>query len=138
MRRKTYNISEKTLEIINAVKDEKGLTSETAVIVFLADNYKRNQKLAKEITKEVTTAFKNDIIRLRLGVRTAERNSIVTKDLINSLLWDSESLIYMPCDGNTEHQITKEAEKRLSDMLGNLKQKRDNRAKSIESGEGNE
>lgn len=94
MPRKEYKLSEQTINIIHEVMEETGLKYEVDAVTFMINDYKRRSETRDEIADILSSRIKeelqNDITRLRLGVRTAERNSIILKDLANTLLYKTD------------------------------------------------
>ena len=130
MPRKEYKLSEQTINIIHEVMEETGLKYEVDAVTFMINDYKRRSETRDEIADILSSRIKeelqNDITRLRLGVRTAERNSIILKDLANTLLYKTDCAYLMPAYGREKHKVLIEAEEHLDDIISNAKQIKDN------------
>ena len=77
----------------------------------------------------VTEKLDKHFTRLRLGLRTAEQNSIIMKDITNTLLFKllpSKNEMLMPAEGRFKHTVLVEAEDNLSEKIAKAKQEKDN------------
>lgn len=121
--KKTYDLPEGSIEIIHEVMKAKGFKTEIDTIIYLIEKSRDENVLINKMKEE----FKNDIVRFRLGLRTAEQNSIVIKDILNSLLYfyDIDSLL--PASGDTLHKVIQEAEINLKKLIEQKKQEKDDR-----------
>lgn len=85
--RKTFGITEKNLEILKRVKDEKGFTTDSQVINYLLA--KEADPSEKQIAIAVREELEKNYIqsqRLRWSTQTAEQNSIIILDILNTWL----------------------------------------------------
>lgn len=128
--RKHYNLDENTLKIIHDVMEEVGLKHEVDALKLIIHEYKFMKELRTEIDEKlpgkIREELSNDLTRLRLGVRTAERNSIVMKDILNTMLYIENYQYFMPASGRERHKILLEAEKHLDEIISHAKQIKDN------------
>lgn len=130
MTKKLYDLPDKTIEIIHDVMKETGLKHEVDALKLIIHDYKNmkdwkyliDDKMPKKIKEELS----NDLTRLRLGVRTAERNSIVMKDILNTMLYVENYHYLMPAVGKEKHKMLIEAEKHLEEIISHAKQVKDN------------
>lgn len=128
--RKHYNLDENTLKIIHDVMEEVGLKHEVDALKLIIHEYKFMKELRSEIDEKlpgkIREELSNDLTRLRLGVRTAERNSIIIKDIANTFLYKENYSYLMPATGKEKHKVLIEAEKHLNEIISHAKQVKDN------------
>ena len=94
MARKEYNLPEQTIDTIHEVMKETGFKYEVDAVIFMINEYNEYRKRELDLTKYsemtadlVTEKLDKHFTRLRLGLRTAEQNSIIMKDITNTLLF---------------------------------------------------
>lgn len=125
MARKEYNLPEQTIDIIHEVMKETGFKYEVDAVVYMIHEYKNREAVADTVVQKLDKHF----TRLRLGVRTAEQNSIIMKDITNTLLFKllpSKDEMLMPAEGRFKHTVLVEAEDNLSEKIAKAKQEKDN------------
>ena len=125
MERKEYNLPEQTIDIIHEVMKETGFKYEVDAVIFMINEYKNREAVADTVVQKLDKHF----TRLRLGVRTAEQNSIIMKDITNTLLFKllpSKDEMLMPAEGRFKHTVLVEAEDNLSEKIAKAKQEKDN------------
>ena len=125
MARKEYNLPEQTIDIIHEVMKETGFKYEVDAVIFMINEYKNRDAVADTVVQKLDKHF----TRLRLGVRTAEQNSIIMKDITNTLLFKllpSKDEMLMPAEGRFKHTVLVEAEDNLSEKIAKAKQEKDN------------
>ena len=125
MARKEYNLPEQTIDIIHEVMKETGFKYEVDAVIFMINEYKNREAVADTVVQKLDKHF----TRLRLGVRTAEQNSIIMKDITNTLLFKllpSKDEMLMPAEGRFKHTVLVEAEGNLSEKIAKAKQEKDN------------
>ena len=125
MARKEYNLPEQTIDIIHEVMKETGFKYEVDAVIFMINEYKNREAVADAVVQKLDKHF----TRLRLGVRTAEQNSIIMKDITNTLLFKllpSKDEMLMPAEGRFKHTVLVEAEDSLSEKIAKAKQEKDN------------
>ena len=125
MARKEYNLPEQTIDIIHEVMKETGFKYEVDAVIFMINEYKNREAVADTVVQKLDKHF----TRLRLGVRTAEQNSIIMKDITNTLLFKllpSKDEMLMPAEGRFKHTVLVEAEDNLSEKIATAKQEKDN------------
>lgn len=128
--RKHYNLDDNTLKIIHDVMEDVGLKHEVDALKLIIHEYKFMKDLRTEIDEKlpgkIREELSNDLTRLRLGVRTAERNSIILKDIANTFLYKENYSYLMPATGKEKHKVLIEAEKHLNEIISHAKQVKDN------------
>ena len=125
MARKEYNLPEQTIDTIHEVMKETGFKYEVDAVIFMINEYKNREAVADTVVQKLDKHF----TRLRLGVRTAEQNSIIMKDITNTLLFKllpSKDEMLMPAEGRFKHTVLEEAEDNLSEKIAKAKQEKDN------------
>ena len=125
MARKEYNLPEQTIDVIHEVMKETGFKYEVDAVIFMINEYKNREAGADTVVQKLDKHF----TRLRLGVRTAEQNSIIMKDITNTLLFKllpSKDEMLMPAEGRFKHTVLVEAEDNLSEKIAKAKQEKDN------------
>lgn len=125
MARKEYNLPKQTIDIIHEVMKETGFKYEVDAVIFMINEYKNREAVADTVVQKLDKHF----TRLRLGVRTAEQNSIIMKDITNTLLFKllpSKDEMLMPAEGRFKHTVLVEAEDNLSEKIAKAKQEKDN------------
>ena len=121
--KKTYDLPESSIEIIHETMKEKGFKTEVDTVIYLIEKTKDENILINKMKEE----FKNDIVRFRLGLRTAEHNSIVIKDAINSMLYFYELEKLIPACGEKTHFVIAQSEENLKKLIEQRKQEKDDR-----------
>ena len=125
MAKKLMDLPEQTIDIIHEVMKETGFKYEVDAVVYMIHEYKNREAVADTVVQKLDKHF----TRLRLGVRTAEQNSIIMKDIANTLLFKllpSKDEMLMPAEGRFKHTVLVEAEDNLSEKIAKAKQEKDN------------
>ena len=125
MAKKLIDLPEQTIDIIHEVMKETGFKYEVDAVIFMINEYKNREAVADAVVQKLDKHF----TRLRLGVRTAEQNSIIMKDITNTLLFKllpSKDEMLMPAEGRFKHTVLVEAEDNLSEKIAKAKQEKDN------------
>lgn len=128
--KKHYDLDKKSVEIIHEFMEKYSIKSEVNAVKFIINDYKEKdearEKMIDIISEKIKEELKNDLTRLRLGVRTAERNSIILKDIANTFLYKENYSYLMPATGKEKHKVLIEAEKHLNEIISHAKQVKDN------------
>lgn len=128
--KKHYDLDKKSVEIIHEYMEKYSIKSEVNAVKFIINDYKEKdearEKMIDIISEKIKEELKNDLTRLRLGVRTAERNSIILKDIANTFLYKENYSYLMPATGKEKHKVLMEAEKHLNEIISHAKQVKDN------------
>lgn len=125
MAKKLMDLPEQTIDIIHEVMKETGFKYEVDAVVYMIHEYKNREAVADIVVQKLDKHF----TRLRLGLRTAEQNSIIMKDITNTLLFKllpSKNEMLMPAEGRFKHTVLVEAEDNLSEKITKAKQEKDN------------
>lgn len=128
--KKHYDLDKKSVEIIHEYMEKYSIKSEANAVKFIINDYKEKdearEKMIDIISEKIKEELKTDLTRLRLGVRTAERNSIILKDIANTFLYKENYSYLMPATGKEKHKVLIEAEKHLNEIISHAKQVKDN------------
>lgn len=94
--KKHFNLDEDVIEIIQRVKEEQGFNTEVKALMYIVREYNAQkedtisdeaaEKLADIILAKYNEQYYKYMDRIRWAVQTAETNSIITKDAINTML----------------------------------------------------
>lgn len=123
---KCIYLTEKEVSVLKSIKEEKRLKSDSAVISYLLNNSTEEQKeFAKLIREELEENYLPKE-RIRWGVQTAEQNSIVLLDAINTLLWMLNAKDCIRTEVAT-HPVLEQSQKELKKKIAYFKQKSDER-----------
>lgn len=126
MMQKHYDLPEETVKKIKEVQMQAGFKYEVDAVIHIISDYTERDKIYRSIDN-----LTSELNRLRFGVATAETNSSELKDVVNSLLYhiyQSGEAIFIPATGKMRHQLVREAEDRLKEIISNSKQKKDGKA----------
>lgn len=126
MKQKCIYLSEEDISILKTIRSEQGLKSDSQVVSWLIRKSTQNQEeLAKVIRKELEENYLPKE-RIRWGVQTAEQNSIVLLDAMNTLL---HMLNAKGCISTevAAHPVIEQSQKALKKKIAYFKQKSDER-----------
>lgn len=125
--RKQFSLEEIDLDIINKVKKDFSFRNESETLRYILRRFSKNEQKLNFIADDVYFKFKDDITRLRLGLRTAEQNSIIILDLLNTLLYEYKIDILMPAYSYTTHDLVTKSKERIKEIIEANKQRKDNK-----------
>lgn len=88
---KSYKLEENVLQIIQQVKEEQKMSTETETLEYIVRQYNEwNEKkmgmIADMFLERVEEKYKNMFTRLRLGTTAADKNTQVLLELMNSII----------------------------------------------------
>lgn len=122
--RKQFDLSQRSIDILHKVMKDTGFKREVDAVTYLIETYERNEVVAKLVAKEL----EKTLTRIRLGTRTAEKNSMALMHLINTAFYkdfpDKDEFL-MPAYGYTKHRLIKDAEDEVTKTIESAKQKKD-------------
>lgn len=125
--KKHYNLPEQTVNIIHKVMEEKNFKYEVDAVIFIIGHYAQNKFFKDETLKAFDEKYKDLFTRLRLATRTAEQNSIVLLDAVNTLLYEFQSAkLLMPAEEGTIHPVISSSKANLKEKINSYKQRKDN------------
>ncbi len=131
--RKTFGLTEKNLEILKRVKDEKGFTTDSQVINYLLA--KEDDPTEKQIAIAVREELEKNYIqsqRLRWSTQTAEQNSIIILDILNTWLQKNDIGDCISVEFATA-PVIQQSRSIIKERIAYFKQKSDER-KNIQNG----
>lgn len=126
MPRKQYILSEEHVNVIHDVMKEKGFNTEVNALAYIISEYKNRQELPNEIVKcfnEVNGAWME---RLRWAAQSAEQNSQIMLDVINTLMFEKDPESVVTTD-EIMHPVIAQSKDRIKDRIAHFKQKKDSR-----------
>ena len=93
--KKTWRMSEEALAIITAYAEKEGCNDTEAleqIIRHYATTAKEaNQALVEDLLDKIEERYGKQITRIRLGIRTADINSQIILELLNTLMFYHKS-----------------------------------------------
>lgn len=89
--KKRYNITleDETITFLDKIKKVKKFTSRSQAIDYIVSNYQNleNNEFADLVAKKIAAEYENLFTRMRLGINTADRNSQVILEILNSIVF---------------------------------------------------
>ena len=116
--RKNIYFDEKEYEKLQDMKLKYGLKSDSAAINFLLQSESLTDEIAKSVVKEFEESYMKSE-RLKWGVRTAEQNSVLLLDSINTIL-NVLKLSELISVDEQESPVIKESRKKLDKKIEKL------------------
>lgn len=126
MVRKNYVLTEKSCEILQAVKSEKNLRSETAALEFVLSQYAEKKELLESISEIVDERISFQLEKVIGPAALAAQNSELLLDSINTILIERGYQVCYPVDDDPSAVVT-QAEGYRRRRIEHLKQRKDNR-----------
>lgn len=130
MKQKCIYLSEEDIEILKSLRKEHGLKSDSQVVSWLLQRSTQDQEeLAKVIRKELEENYISKD-RIKWATQTAEQNSIILLDAINTLLWmlNAEDNISVDI---AAHPVIKQSKEIIKAKVAHFKQKSDERKSKV-------
>lgn len=127
MIRKTFTITEENYEILKRLEKENAFSSESQTINFLLK--RENEDSINKIADAVLEKLEKNYIqkeRLKWATQTAEQNSIILLDVMNTIL-HKENIEDCISVGFAEHEVITQSRAILKERIAYLKQKSDER-----------
>ncbi len=123
--RKSIYFSDEEYKKMEEIKAKYGLSSDSAVMRFLLHQGELSEQLANKLVNQLEENYMKSE-RLKWGVKTAEQNSIVILDAINTMLhmMKAESLISVEF---APHPVVEKSQENLKNKIAHFKQKSDER-----------
>lgn len=120
---KVFYLSEEDVDLLMKIKKETGARSQSQVISWLIRNAESSQKkIAKAVREELEKHYMSPT-KILCATKTAEQNSTVILDQINTLLHMFNAKDCIPVDENP-HQAVMQSQRRLKKKIIRLKQKK--------------
>ena len=128
-KQKLFYIEESNLSIIKSLQEDLGLSSESQVINYLlkqaVEQPAMEQRIAVAVRKELEENYLSKE-RIRWGVRTAEQNSMVILDVLNTLLHKEKLSTCIDVDF-APSPVVEQSKERIKKRIHYFKQKSDER-----------
>lgn len=122
--RKGIYLTEEDAELLRQKKQELGLKSESAVVSYLLHQTEQ-EKIAVAVREELEKNYLPKE-RIRWGVQTAEQNSIILLDAVNTLLTMMKADVCIPAE-ISPNKAVEQSQQRLKEKLAYFKQKKADR-----------
>ena len=123
----TITITKDNYRTLEKIMGEKEIDYISEAVRYAIEMYEQKDNLTKDFLKIIDEKFGATNDRLRIGVRTAEQNSVHILNLLNTLtykaLYDYEGLIDT---WDSPHKVLVESRNRLANMINKRKQVKDN------------
>lgn len=120
--RKNIYFKDEEYKKLQEIKEEYGLKSDSAAVIFLLKSGSLTEKLSKAVVQEMEENYMNSK-RLRYATKTAEENSELLLDAINTILYAMKLNELIPVEQQESH-IIKESRKRLDEKIESRKQRK--------------
>ena len=123
--RKNIYIDEKEYDVLQSIKKEYGLKTDSAAISFLLQSGNISENIAKAVVNEMEESYMKSE-RLKWATKTAEQNSTVLLDAMNTLLhmMKADTLISVEF---APHPIIEKSKQNIKDKIAHFKQAADER-----------
>lgn len=130
-KQKLFNLNENAVEIICRVKKEKNLSTETAALEYIINEYdewndKKIDILADTFLKRFEEKYKNAIVRLRLGTTATDKNVQVMIELLNTIIAYNFSQDVLQPTSTSKTEMLKQAENEVKEKIARYKEVKDN------------
>lgn len=126
MIKKGIYLSEEDIALLQSIKKENNFKSDGQTVSFLLQKYaNESNELAVSVREELEKNYLPKD-RIRWGVKTAEENSILILDALNSLLWSLKINSSYRFE-EIPHPILKESQDEIKRKIAYFKQKSDER-----------
>ena len=120
--RKNIYFDEKEYEKLQDMKLKYGLKSDSAAVNFLLESGDFTQNIAREVIREMEENYMKSE-RLNWATKTAEQNSVLLLDSINTILNALKVSKLISVD-EQESPVIKESRKKLDKKIENRKQRK--------------
>ena len=126
MKQKCISLADEDMIQLKKIREQYGLKSDSQVISFLLQKTKmENKEIAETVRSELEEHYLPKE-RIRWGVQTAEQNSIILLDAMNTLLWMLDGKDCIMAD-DLPHPVIKQSKEKLKEKIAYFKQKSDER-----------
>ena len=128
-KQKLFYIEESNLSIIKSLQEDLGLSSESQVINYLLKQAVEQQAMEQRIAVAVRKELEENYLskeRIRWGVQTAEQNSMVILDVLNTLLHKEKLSTCIDVDF-APSPVVEQSKERIKKRIHYFKQKSDER-----------
>ena len=124
-------ISQSTREYIDYVKKEHNLRSLSQAVDYIVQQERKNDNvdvLADRILEKLKDKYENMFTRIRLGVNTADKNSQIMIEILNSMIY---SLGVNQCYDTDiiKTDVVRDSENIIKNRIAHYKQIKDSKSK---------
>ena len=132
--RKDLTLYPESYEYAEQIKRERGLGSVSAAIDMIIAEHKERESgqadiISDKIIDKLEEKYKNMFTRMRLGISTADVNSQVLLEIMNSVILNTD-MDRMYDTEILESDIVKESREIVKNRIARYKQIKDNKAKN--------
>ena len=129
--RKECTLYNDNIKYVEALKEERNLHSYSAALDIIISEHRKNNgeqinAMSDIVVKKIETKFSNLFTRLRLGTGTADKNSQVIIEILNSLVLNQDIEKAYSTDV-LESDIVKESKDIVKKRIERYKQIKDNK-----------
>lgn len=129
--KKELTLYKENIEYIKKVKSEQGLRSMSAAVDYIIMQHRKmtdeqTDIVAEKLLTKIEEKYKNVFTRIRLGVATADKNSQVMLEILNSIILNL-SMDKMYDTDILESNIVKESKDTVKNRIEKYKQLKDNK-----------
>lgn len=131
--KKDVTIYQENFDYVKKVKEERGLSSFSAALDFIISEHKTHtgnqaNAVADIIINKLNDEYSNLFTRLRLGVSTADKNSQILIEILNSIILNLNMDKAFSSDV-VESTIIRESKETVKERIAYFKQIKDNKNK---------
>lgn len=128
---KTISLTKEDIEILKDLKKNYGFKSDSQTIAFLLHQTKQEKKEMAVLVRQELEENYLPKDRIKWGTKTAEQNSILLLDAINTLLHMLKAENCIPVEV-AEHAVISQSRGRLKQKIAYFKQKSDERKSKMQ------
>lgn len=128
MVRKNYILSDKSLEILHQIMEERHIKTETAALEYVLLQHERQQTAEERFAQIIRENFMEVLSGCRAAARATEKNTQLLLDSMNTLLIERGYWQYYSAEREPS-QVLRDAEEAWKHKLGREKQVKDNMLK---------
>lgn len=126
--KKKYDLPDKTVELIRTVMKDKDFKTEVDTVIYMIESFAAERTVEAAVSDAVYERFEKLFTRVRLAARTAEHNSIILKDAVNTILYTMNDVgELIPAKEELAHPVIRDSEKMLKSDIARYKEIRDNK-----------
>jgi len=124
--KKTYILSDESLDIMHRIMEEHSLKSETAVLEYVLVNYDMQKNIEERLDQIVQKHLKTFLNSMQSSMRQTEGNTFLLLDAINTILMERG---YQECypAGTMPSRVIQESERLQKKRIIKMKQMKDHR-----------
>lgn len=126
--RKQFDLSDEAISVIRSVQEQHGFKSERLAVEYILRNFdtrEADEKIADAVVKKLDTDYiQRD--RLKWSTQTAEQNSIILLDCLNTLLFSMNIQDIVPVDA-APSPVIRNSKTRIKEKIAWFKQQSDER-----------